>query len=223
VLPFVTDFSAVAPPSNAGKPAGRQKRKYVRFNNAVNLLTDDREDNKNIVGDATLNALGKKTPGAILIEAVVDSGAADPVAKAGTFSGKVTPSAMSKVGRRYRGPDGTRIPNEGQQQVQFASDEGHKCGMTWQIANVERPLIAVSHLSAAGNEVTFTKTGGKIVNTVSGKTIAIQRKGGVYVLRMWVPGPTGPSTVKTVGPASSCTAKAVRTPPSKPFTRPASS
>jgi hypothetical protein len=134
---------------------------------------------------------------------VVDSGAADSVAKAGTFRGKVLPSTMSKAGRKYRGPDGTQIPNQGQQDVQFISDEGHKCGMTWQIANVERPLIAVSHLSAAGNEVTFSKTGGKIVNITSGKVINFQRKGGVYILRMWVPGPQGAS-------------------PSKPFARPAS-
>jgi hypothetical protein len=85
------------------------------------------------------------------------------------------------------------ITNEGQQEVQFSSDEGHRCGMTWQIADVERPLIAVSHLSAAGNRVVFTKTGGEIVNIASGKKIQIQRKGGVYVLRMWVPGPTPPS------------------------------
>ena len=140
-----------------------------------------------------LNALGVQTPGAVLVEAVVDSGAADPVARAGTFPGKVAPSTMSKTGRKYRGPDGTRIVNEGQQSVQFTSDEGHRCGMTWQIADVERPLIAVSHLSAAGNKVVFTKTGGELVNIASGKTIRIQRKGGVYVLRMWVPGPTAPS------------------------------
>jgi hypothetical protein len=181
--------------------AERGKRRYVPFDESVYLLMDEKvEEGKST--DKDLNALGVKSPGAVLVEAVVDSGAADPVAKAGTFVGKVSPSSMSKAGRRYRGPDGTRIPNEGQLAVQFETDEGHKCGMTWQIANVERPLVAVSHLSAAGNEVTFTKTGGKIVNTTTGKTIDIQKKGGVYVLRMWVPGPTGPS-------------------PSKPFTRPA--
>ena len=154
--------------------------------------------------DTSPNALGVKTPGALLIEAVVDSGAADPVARSGTFSGKVSPSAMSKSGRKYRGPDGTRIPNEGQQEVQFTSDEGHRCGMTWQIADVERPLIAVSHLSAAGNNVIFTKTGGEIVNIASGKKIKIQRKGGVYVLRMWVPAPTPVSKPSTFArPASS--------------------
>ena len=182
----------------------RTRRKYVHFN--LNLLQD--EESKDDEEDRTLNALGERTPGAVLVEAVVDSGAADPVAKAGTFQGKVAPSPMSAAGRRYRGPDGTRILNEGQQAVHFVSDEGHKCGMTWQIANVERPLIAVSHLSAAGNEVTFTKTGGKIVNNLTGKTISIQKKGGVYVLRMWVPGPEIPAMSGNA--------------PSKPFARPAS-
>jgi hypothetical protein len=169
------------------------RRKYVRFPASVALLQADRADDEGDDDDMELFALGVKTPGAVLVEAVVDSGAADPVAKAGTFSGKIVPSTMSKAGRKYRGPDGTRIPNEGQQEVQFTSDEGHRCGMTWQIADVERPLIAVSHLSAAGNKVIFTKGGGEIVNIASGRKIKIQRKGGVYVLRMWVPGPTTPS------------------------------
>jgi hypothetical protein len=175
--------------THSGPAVQRTKRKYVPFEPPIDLLQDDRAADKGCGEDLELNALGVKTPGAILIEAVVDSGAADPVAKAGTFPGKVVPSSMSKSGRKYRGPDGTRISNEGEQKVQFATDEGHKCGMVWQIADVERPLIAVSHLSAAGNHVTFTKTGGDIVNVVTGKRIKIQRKGGVYVLRMWIPGP----------------------------------
>ncbi len=64
----------------------------------------------------------------------------------------------------------------------------------------------MSHLSAAGNNVIFTKTGGEIVNIASGKKIKIQRKGGVYVLRMGVPGPQGvpPNKASTFArPASS--------------------
>ncbi len=76
--------------------------------------------------------------------------------------------------------------------------------MTGLIAEVGRALIAVSHLTAAGNRVSFTKTGGEIVNLVSGKKINIQRKGGVYVLCMWVPGPTTPGKASTFArPASS--------------------
>ena len=55
-----------------------------------------------------------------------------------------------------------------------------------QVADVERPLIAVSHLSEAGNVVTLGKEGGTIVNAKTGRKIHLQRKGNLYVLRMWV-------------------------------------
>ena len=133
-----------------------------------------------------LNALGKPSPGARLIEAIVGSGAVNSVTPPGIFDAKVLPSEMSKAGRKYRGPDGSRIPNFGQQEVAFATDEGHKCGLTMQVADVERPLVAVSHLSEAGNDVSLGKNGGKIVNLKTKRTIAVARKGNLYVLRMWV-------------------------------------
>ena len=108
------------------------------------------------------NALGEGKEGMVLVEAVVDSGATNSVAKKGVFKGSVKPSAMSQAGKGYRGPDGGRIPNHGQTDVSFEPDEGHKCGLTFQIADVERPLIAVSHLSEAGNEVRLWKTGGRL-------------------------------------------------------------
>jgi hypothetical protein len=81
--------------------------RFERFEGSVDLLQADRGDDEQEENDMALNALGVQEPGAVLIEAVVDSGAADPVAKAGTFAGKVVPSTMSKSGRKYRGPDGT--------------------------------------------------------------------------------------------------------------------
>ena len=51
---------------------------------------------------------------------------------------------------------------------------------------MERLLIAVSQLAAAGNTVTLEENGGRIVNNKTGKVIQLQRKGGVYTLRMWV-------------------------------------
>ena len=121
------------------------------------------------------------------MEAVVDSGAVDSVAPPGTFSGSLKPSAMSRGGRKYRGPDGSAIPNLGQVDVGFKSEEGHQCGLVWQIAEVERPLIAVSHLAAAGHRVVLGKDGGEVVHTGSGRRIQIHRKGGVYIMKMWIP------------------------------------
>eukprot|EP00974_Lingulodinium_polyedra_P053107 5104357-Lingulodinium_polyedra.AAC.1 len=58
--------------------------------------------------------------------------------------------------------------------------------MAWQIADIERPILAVSHLSASGDKVVLEKDGGEIVREESGRKIQIQRKGGVYVMRMWI-------------------------------------
>ena len=135
--------------------------------------------------DLALNALSQHV-GHELVEAVLDSGAANSVTNKTTFDAEIKPSEMSKAGKKYRGPDGSRIPNFGQQDVQFVTDEGFKCGLTMQVADVERPLIAVSHLSEAGNDVILNKSGGKVVNLKTGKTIAVHRKGNLCVLRMWV-------------------------------------
>jgi hypothetical protein len=135
--------------------------------------------------DLALNALCKHE-GHELVEAVLDSGAVNSVTNETTLDAEIKPSEMSKAGKKYRGPDGSRIPNFGQQDVQFVTDEGFKCGLTMQVADVERPLIAVSHLSEAGNDVILNKSGGKVVNLKTGKTIAVHRKGNLYVLRMWV-------------------------------------
>jgi hypothetical protein len=121
-----------------------------------------------------------------LVEAVVDSGAEESVAPPKIFPGSVVPSAMSRSGGKYRAANGARIPNLGQQKVMFMNDDGQKCGTTFQIADVERPLISASQLAASGNSVVFDQRGGRIVNTKSGRSMALHRRGGVYILKMWV-------------------------------------
>ena len=136
----------------------------------------------------TMDALGKQEPGAKLVEAVVDSGAADSVVPPGMFAGKVMPSEMSKSGRRYSGPNGSPIDNLGEVDASFKVDEGFKCGLRMQVASVQRPLIAASQLSAGGNRVVLEEHGGSITNVKTGRQIKIHRKGGVYVLNMWING-----------------------------------
>ena len=141
---------------------------------------------------------GRSTPsrdpnhhGVLVVEAVVDSGAEESVAPPGVFPGVVRPSPMSRDGRGYRAANGTRIKNLGQMDVPFSSVDGHRCGMPFQIAEVERPLIAASQLAAAGNRVEFEKDGSRIVNKVTGKVIQLVRKGGVYVMNMHITGASG--------------------------------
>ena len=121
-----------------------------------------------------------------LVEAVVDSGAEESVAPPKIFPGKIEASEMSKVGGKYKAANGTRIPNLGQQKVKFRNDDGQMCGMGFQIADVERPLIAASQLAAAGNRVILGAKGGVVEHIKTGRRMMLQRRGGVYVLRMWI-------------------------------------
>ena len=93
---------------------------------------------------------------------------------------------MSRAGKKYRAANGTRIPNLGQLNVAFKTEEGRACGMPFQVAAVERPLIAASQLARAGNRVILEDDGGRIVNKKTGKTISLLRRGGVYIMRMRV-------------------------------------
>jgi hypothetical protein len=132
-----------------------------------------------------------------IIEAVVDSGAEESVAPPGCFPGVVGPSRMSRAGGKYRAANGARIPNLGQVKVPFMNEEGDKCGIMFQVAEVERPLISATQLAASGNAVIIDSKGARIMNMKTKKVMKLVKRGGVYVLRMRVradpaPGFPGP-------------------------------
>ena len=64
--------------------------------------------------------------------------------------------------------------------------KGYVRGMGFQVVDVERPLIAASQLAAAGNRVTFKAQGGEIEHSKTGRKMMFVKKGGIYVLQMWV-------------------------------------
>ena len=121
------------------------------------------------------------------IECIVDSGAVHSVAKRGTFPGQIRPSKMSKEGKGYRCASKTRIANEGEVGVKFLTEEGHKCGIKIQVADVERPLISTADLTKAGNAVVLLEGGGHVEHVASKKRIRLERRANVYLLRMWIP------------------------------------
>jgi hypothetical protein len=70
--------------------------------------------------------------------------------------------------------------------VPFATAEGHRCSIPFQVAEVEQPLLSVAHLTSAGNRVELGHAEGRIVNLTTGRSIALERRGGVYILRMFI-------------------------------------
>ena len=153
--------------------------------NSLNSLRD--------AGDVLFATVAAETSkGGRIVEAVVDSGAVHSVTPPGVFPGTVLPSPWSRAGRGYRAANGTSIKNLGQVDVPFATAEGHRCRMPFQVAEVEQPLLSVSHLTSAGNLVQLGDTDGNVVNLATGRSIALERRGGVYIMKMWVPDAAAP-------------------------------
>ena len=97
---------------------------------------------------------------------------------------------MSRAGKKYRGPDKSPIPNLGEIRGHFETEDNVKACLLWQVANIERPLVAGAQITAAGNKVELDADGGKIICKKSGRTIKLHKRGskdgGVYVIKMWV-------------------------------------
>ena len=86
---------------------------------------------------------------------------------------------MSKLGLAFSGPAGEEIPNYGEQDAIFDTDEGVGCKMVIQISDVDRVLLSAAEMTDNGFEVVLKKTYGYITNLKTKKTIRLQRKGGV--------------------------------------------
>ena len=162
----------------------KQQQQPVHLQNrfaALSLLVDDAEP-------ALLGAVsGAEVRSGRVVEAVIDSGAVHSVTPPSKFPGPMVSSPWSRAKRGYRAANGTGIKNLGQVQVAFKTTEGHKCQIPFQVAEVEQPLISVAHLAAAGNRVELGDSDGRIINLVTGKAIALEKRGGVYLLKMFIP------------------------------------
>ena len=88
------------------------------------------------------------------LAAVVDSGAAENVLPAGVCNHvKLSATRRSDAGIGFRGAGGERIRNHGQRKFKVRMRDGHVAGTTWQVADVNRPLMSVAKMGAAGNRV----------------------------------------------------------------------
>ena len=125
----------------------------------------------------------------------VDSGAADPVMPKRMVRGKgntIRPSEASKAGVHYITASATRIPNEGETDLKFSTEEGHSLNWTFQIAEVNKVLASVSWLVDHGHRVVFDKDVGTgrdisfITHKGSGQAIKMKRDRNVWVIDAFV-------------------------------------
>jgi hypothetical protein len=123
----------------------------------------------------------------------VDSGAHDNVMPRRLLRGRrVRPSEASRAGVQYVACNNGKIPNEGEAELTFKSREGHEHTWTFQIAEVNKVLAAVSALVDSRHRVTFDQdeeTGediSTIVNKVTGVVTKMRRERNVWVVDAWV-------------------------------------
>jgi hypothetical protein len=132
---------------------------------------------------------GRDWKGLRHVEILVDSGAAENVANPRDLPEfPILESQGSKRGLNYVTADGGRIPNLGEQRVRVMTHEGARCGLTFQSADVTRPILSVTKVSEMGHNVEFTKTGGCIRNIKTNQATRFVRRQGVYVLDVWLDG-----------------------------------
>ena len=158
------------------------------------------------VGREEVTPQGGNSPGANrkyeMVKVTADSGAADHVAPIHTASHlEVRETEASRQGVKYVAANGQKISNLGQRKIQGVTDVGTPLGMTWQVADVKKPLASVGRMCDAGNVAVFTKDGGYVVpgehmkevigslDRMGGSTLRMRRENGVYNFNLWVPKP----------------------------------
>ena len=157
----------------------------ARISSMLNYLDEDPEDD-------TLLAWGMEEKGMpsedfIHVRSIMDSGAVEHVTNRDIVPGvPVKPSPGSQRGQCYVAANGSRIANEGQQELSVCTEDGGTTDMTFQVTEVQRPLCSVAQLCDRGNRVVFGSSGGVIHNLRSGRLTPFRRRGGVYTLDLWI-------------------------------------
>ena len=125
--------------------------------------------------------------GWVQVKAVMDSGCGQSVAPPDLCPEyALEPSAGSIRGQNFVSASKTRIPNLGQKKFDVVTEDGAEGNIRYQIADVSRPLNAISDICDAGNRVIFGKNGGMILNVEKGSETYFSREDGIYILNYWI-------------------------------------
>ena len=68
--------------------------------------------------------------------------------------------------------------------VKVETELGLKCGITFQCADVDTPVLSTKLLAQTGHEVTYRKDCGDILDLKTGKRTKFVLRGGVYYIEL---------------------------------------
>ena len=100
---------------------------------------------------------------------------------------RIRDTPASGAGLKHRAANGTAIDNQGEKVTQAIAKQGKDIRMTFQIANVAKPLGSVRAMLDAGNKVIFQK-GNTYIEDKSGRVrTPIEERNGAFVFDLWKP------------------------------------
>ena len=121
------------------------------------------------------------------IELAVDSGATETVVGTEMLqSAETKPSWGSKNGVEYEVANGETIPNEGEKKFHGVTESGITRNITAQVCDVNKALLSVKKIVAAGNRVVFENEGSYIEDKNTKERLWLSEDRGMYMLKMWV-------------------------------------
>jgi hypothetical protein len=121
------------------------------------------------------------------IELAVDSGATETVVGEDMLTSVETKDGWaSKHGVEYEVANGERIPNMGEKKFEGITQEGLGRNITAQVCDVNKALLSVKKITAAGNRVVFDDEGSFIQDKVTQEKLWLREDNGMYMLKMWV-------------------------------------
>ena len=138
--------------------------------------------------NGALSPVSSTENGWIEMEVTVDSGACDTVMPLSMCEGiDVLPSLASLRGMKYEVANGQLIPNLGERRLEMLTPGSKSMkSITFQVADVHKPLLSISSVSDMGYECILNKNGGWLFNRTANECIPLVRKGNLYVFTCWV-------------------------------------
>ena len=94
---------------------------------------------------------------------------------------------LSRNGVGYEVANGESIANLGERRCQVMTVGSMTPErITFQVADVHKPLLSITACSDMGYDCYLSKEGGSLRDRMTGEVIPLERRGFLYSLRMWV-------------------------------------
>ena len=82
--------------------------------------------------------------------------------------------------------NGIRIPNLGEKRFIGVTEDGGGREVVAQVCDVNKALLSVRRMVAAGNTVVFGPERSYIQNVATGEVVDLEEREGMYMVKMWV-------------------------------------